>query len=1416
MHNGSQETISEYKQLSDLDQLQLMQALYVKEATDQHKIRVIFDTGASRNMSGMTERLQEIFPANDYDIMITGFNGNKCYVELVGLNEDSKTELYCSAMPPGLVLLSGNQYASEGAAILYKNEGVVIEMDDQQVNELKQFVEQYKVVKRLSVKNGIYEVENNTITNNNLRGGGEVESYMTEEAYSGKANRFFNTKVHVSNGQDRVLSMLMMGLTIEDLKALVKHKSLAGMPPDLTERVINSFEHKHGRTPDIITLAIPIDRANRTGLMTISPVPNHVGERVEVDCGEPDYNDTRGEKEKKAKKIEGSGGAKAFAVSVDCYSGYIMTLLLTSTGDALQFVQRFVEEYTVNDHTITTMAADSGIISQSKFQVLDPKVEAFLRSKKIKSERSEPHNHQRGTPTVENCIRKLKELINMAITYILQNPVFEQLAFTERQIYQLWGELLLWATTVINMKPCPHNDTITRYEAFHKKKPNMQNIRLLPIFSIIMIPREGRDATDGLINKLAHRVAVYIGPAIKTPGAIRAAYVSKKKKVQVVITSKYTPASDGWGLAIHKNVQRGLGSMIQQENTTTIENKTIPTDKAESNHEKTDQQQHVGGIRCTSDAKGELCDSMPGREGQDDVSDYSGSDSIPSDPDEIRLVDSTEMSAASSRVNDRSDDVIPSQQQEGRENVGDDKHKKDLFSNISSRQEDADTVAIENENKEDSDSDANPEQLSSEAEETLDTQTKKSEKKKKHRSRNKKRNQKANAQTETLSNETKSGVAIQSQQQNDDAKTTKVKTKKKKQVSFTSASNGDNNNEYGKQYKTNKNHTTARYKTRTAQVETALVADWMTHGPGVFYFCFLESKVLYIPEDGKEKTDGDATPTEEQNHVTEDGFKAVTQNVPKTFTKALHDPRWGAPARKEMNTLLDSGAIVAITKEMAEELLKNQGADLVMLFPVYETKEKDGVMVDKVRLVGDGRTHYSAERTYAATPSREEFLLLMHLIATFSWTYYHVDEIRAFLNAKYSGGTKPVVTKFRGGNEYFKVEGALYGLKSSPRDYQEKVVSRLTELGFRRLTMCSCIFVCRQGNNVIFIYDFVDDFIITGNDDTSIQKKIEEIRQLATTTEPIYNAQKVLGMELNRDLEKKIIKVTMESKILEVCGKFEIEKEKKRHTPMPGSGFIVHEEDLDELSEEDREFLDKEDISKYLTIVGSLVWISGIRLDIVFATMYLTWATKAPRVHHLKMGKLVLSYLYHSKDLPLVLGGPLSEDNKIQLTGYSDASLGTGPKGRSVKAHMFKLGEKAGSIVAKSGTSTSVYTSSFEAELDGITSAYKTTAKLLNMLEELGIQIDQTMLYNDNLAMINFIKGEGTAKGIRHVQLRMFYVREKYLEGNITLDYLEGNNLPVDQLTKIGTSDQFYKFRRDVLGLALLEMEEIIGITNEK
>eukprot|EP01041_Mallomonas_annulata_P017748 gene17748-36355_t len=112
-----------------------------------------------------------------------------------------------------------------------------------------------------------------------------------------------------------------------------------------------------------------------------------------------------------------------------------------------------------------------------------------------------------------------------------------------------------------------------------------------------------------------------------------------------------------------------------------------------------------------------------------------------------------------------------------------------------------------------------------------------------------------------------------------------------------------------------------------------------------------------------------------------------------------------------------------------------------------------------------------------------------------------------------------------------------------------------------------------------------------------------------------------------------------------------------------------------------------------MAIVGALIWISGLRLDILFFTMYLVWYTQKPRQHHLNIAHYVLNYLFHSSSLSLVLGGGPT----IAIHGYSDASVGTGPKGRSIVSNLVKLSPKAGAITAKVTANQSVVTSSFEA-----------------------------------------------------------------------------------------------------------------------
>jgi hypothetical protein len=81
---------------------------------------------------------------------------------------------------------------------------------------------------------------------------------------------------------------------------------------------------------------------------------------------------------------------------------------------------------------------------------------------------------------------------------------------------------------------------------------------------------------------------------------------------------------------------------------------------------------------------------------------------------------------------------------------------------------------------------------------------------------------------------------------------------------------------------------------------------------------------------------------------------------------------------------------------------------------------------------------------------------------------------------------------------------------------------------------------------------------------------------------------------------------------------------------------------------------------------------------------------------------------------------------------------------------------------------------------------------------------NQALLFNDNKAMINFVHGESTAKGVRHMERRMWYSREKYLQGKIKLEYLVGKVTLADRLTKLDTAEEHIRYTTDILGLNLL------------
>jgi hypothetical protein len=77
-----------------------------------HMVHVKFDSGCSRNMSGVRDRLLDSTsaPAN---VSVRGFNNSVSAVDSVGLNEDGKVEYYVPNMPSDMVLLSAHDGAAD-------------------------------------------------------------------------------------------------------------------------------------------------------------------------------------------------------------------------------------------------------------------------------------------------------------------------------------------------------------------------------------------------------------------------------------------------------------------------------------------------------------------------------------------------------------------------------------------------------------------------------------------------------------------------------------------------------------------------------------------------------------------------------------------------------------------------------------------------------------------------------------------------------------------------------------------------------------------------------------------------------------------------------------------------------------------------------------------------------------------------------------------------------------------------------------------------------------------------------------------------------------------------------------------------------------------------------------------------------
>ena len=201
-----------------------------------------FDTACSRNMPGVEGRIRRSF-GSVKDVAIRGFNGSISYVNDMGQNEDGRMEYFVKDMPSDMVLLSAQDYKKKGAAVLFGTYGVVLRLSDEEKKEFEAYVkelsERNRVLKNLVVHERTYEVAHYS------------DSFQSiEEAYDSTATRYFNSKVNVSNADERILAMLLTGLTFNDLYSMAKTGNVEGLPRDMTIQSLKNLQ-RHIETHQI-------------------------------------------------------------------------------------------------------------------------------------------------------------------------------------------------------------------------------------------------------------------------------------------------------------------------------------------------------------------------------------------------------------------------------------------------------------------------------------------------------------------------------------------------------------------------------------------------------------------------------------------------------------------------------------------------------------------------------------------------------------------------------------------------------------------------------------------------------------------------------------------------------------------------------------------------------------------------------------------------------------------------------------------------------------------------------------------------------------------------------------------------------------------------------------------------------------
>ncbi|GJZ01500.1 putative ribonuclease H-like domain-containing protein [Tanacetum coccineum] len=300
---------------------------------------------------------------------------------------------------------------------------------------------------------------------------------------------------------------------------------------------------------------------------------------------------------------------------------------------------------------------------------------------------------------------------------------------------------------------------------------------------------------------------------------------------------------------------------------------------------------------------------------------------------------------------------------------------------------------------------------------------------------------------------------------------------------------------------------------------------------------------------------------------------------------------------------------------------------------VYRNKKNErGIVVrNKARLVAQGFKQeecidYDEVFTHVA---RIEAIRLFLAYASFmNFLVYQMDVKSAFLY----------------GTIEDEVEKALYGLHQAPRAWYETLSTYLLDNGFHRVQIDNTLFIKRVKGDILLVQVYVDD-IIFGFTRQSLCTDFKQIMYKRFQISSMGELTFLLGLQVKQKDDG--IFISQDKYVGKILKKFSFSSIRIASTPMETNKALIKDEDGEDV-----------DVYLYRSMIGSLMYLTSSRPDIMFSVCACSRFQVQPKVSHMFVVKRIFRYLkgqpklglWYPKDSPFILEAFSDSD-------YAGASL---------------------------------------------------------------------------------------------------------------------------------------------------------------